>query len=93
VAAYDLDVLAADILGLANHFGAARFSIIGHDWGASVGWWLATFSSERLERLVLMNAPPPVVWREAMSDHLEQRRRSLYAPFCASACRPAAAFA
>jgi len=69
VAAYDLDRLAGDVAGFADYFGQQRFSLVGHDWGASVGWWLATKSPERLRRLVLMNAPHPAVWREAMRNH------------------------
>jgi epoxide hydrolase 4 len=37
VSAYDLDMLAADVIGLADHFGCYRFTVIGHDWGGSVG--------------------------------------------------------
>ena len=40
--AYDIDVLATDIAGLAAHFGQRRYTVIGHDWGALVAWWIAT---------------------------------------------------
>jgi epoxide hydrolase 4 len=78
IAAYDLDRLAADITDLADHFGARRLSIIGHDWGGAVGWWIATRSPARLDRLAVINAPHPSVWREAMRSNPEQRRKSLY---------------
>lgn len=78
VAAYDLDVVAGDILALAERFGRKRFSVVGHDWGASVGWWLAQRHPERIERLVALNAPHPAVWRQAMRRHPEQRRKSRY---------------
>lgn len=42
--AYRLDNLANDILALADHFGQAKFQVVGHDWGASVAWWLATIA-------------------------------------------------
>src|SRR5215831_11749379 len=41
IGAYDLDQLAADVLGLADHFRQQTFSVVGHDWGAAVAWWLA----------------------------------------------------
>ena len=78
VEAYDLDWLAADVVGLADHFECRRFAVVGHDWGGAVGWWIATFQPERLERLVVMNAPHPSVWRKAMRINPEQRRRSRY---------------
>jgi epoxide hydrolase 4 len=81
VLAYDLDALAADVIGLADHFGCYRFTVIGHDWGGSVGWWIATRHAERLEQLAVLNAPHPIIWREAMQSHPEQRRRSRYVQF------------
>jgi len=78
LAAYELDRLAADVLSLAAEYGRERFRVVGHDWGASVGWWLATAHAERIERLVAMNAPHPSVWYEAMTRDPVQRRRSWY---------------
>jgi pimeloyl-ACP methyl ester carboxylesterase len=81
VAAYDLDVLAADIVGLADGFNARRFAVVGHDWGGTVGWWIATRHPQRLAQLAVMNAPHPSVWREAMRTNPEQRRKSRYVNF------------
>jgi pimeloyl-ACP methyl ester carboxylesterase len=78
VAAYDLDLLAADILGLAKGIGRRRFSVVGHDWGASVGWWIATRHADRVDRLIAVNAPHPAVWVQAMRTDPEQRGRSRY---------------
>ena len=41
VSAYALDTLAADVVGIADAFGADRFHLVGHDWGAVIGWWVA----------------------------------------------------
>jgi epoxide hydrolase 4 len=78
IQAYDLDRLAADVVGLADHFECRRFTVVGHDWGGAVGWWIATLQPDRLERLIVMNAPHPSVWRKAMRTNPEQRRRSRY---------------
>jgi pimeloyl-ACP methyl ester carboxylesterase len=59
VSQYDLDRVADDIVGLADHFGRQTFAIVGHDWGASVGWWLATRHRERITRFAALNAPHP----------------------------------
>jgi pimeloyl-ACP methyl ester carboxylesterase len=78
VAAYDLDVLARDIVGLADHFGAKTFSLVGHDWGAIVGWWLAQNYPDRVAKFVSISAGHPAVWRERMESDPVQRRLSTY---------------
>ena len=80
-ASYDLDALAADIVGLADYFGQETFDVVGHDWGASVGWWLAGRHASRVRRLAVLNAPHPAVWLEAMRNHPEQKRKSGYVRF------------
>ena len=38
VAAYALDTLTADIIGLIDAAGRERATLIGHDWGGIVAW-------------------------------------------------------
>jgi pimeloyl-ACP methyl ester carboxylesterase len=78
VAAYDLDVLATDVIALADALGLGEFALVGHDWGASVGWWVAQHHTARLRCLVAMNAPHPAVWRDAMQHDPQQRKLSWY---------------
>ena len=51
IGSYDLDQLVADVVGLADHFRHQTFAVVGHDWGASVGWWLAGRHANRVRRL------------------------------------------
>jgi pimeloyl-ACP methyl ester carboxylesterase len=81
IASYDLDQLAADVAGLADQFGQETFAVAGHDWGASVGWWLAGQHPQRVRRLAVLNAPHPAVWLEAMRNNPDQKRRSSYVRF------------
>ncbi|WP_419827043.1 alpha/beta fold hydrolase [Sphingomonas sp.] len=81
LAAYTLDVLAADVIGLADAFGAARVHLVGHDWGAVIGWWVAARHADRLERVVLMNGPHPDVWARQALKHPTQALRSTYVAF------------
>jgi epoxide hydrolase 4 len=78
VAAYDLDVLADDIVSLADSFGIHEFSLIGHDWGGLVAWWIAAHHPDRLTGYVTLAAPHPSVWVDAMRNHPAQRRKSWY---------------
>jgi pimeloyl-ACP methyl ester carboxylesterase len=79
--AYRLDVLADDVAGLAETLGHQEFQIVGHDWGGSVAWSVASRYSSRLKRAVMLNAPHPGVWMHAMKNDSEQRSRSAYARF------------
>ena len=78
VASYDLDQLAADVAGLADHFGRETCAVAGHDWGAAVAWWLASSQPQRVERLAILNAPHPAVWLDAIRNDPVQKRKSSY---------------
>jgi epoxide hydrolase 4 len=78
VAAYDLDELAQDIIGLADTLGLARFAVVGHDWGGTVAWWIASRAPERLSRFAVLAAPHPAVWMDAIRNDPSQRKRSGY---------------
>lgn len=81
-AAYDLDVLAADVVGLIDHFGYERVFLAGHDWGAVVAWWLAGKAPQRLRRLAVLNVPHPAVATAAIREgNWRQALRSWYILF------------
>jgi epoxide hydrolase 4 len=79
--AYDLDVLAADIMALADALGSEKVRLVGHDFGGLVAWWIAACHPERVERLAVINAPHPEVFGPYLRRHPTQMMRSLYAGF------------
>jgi len=79
--AYDLDRLAKDVIGLADALGRERFAVVGHDWGGLVAWWTASRYRDRVEKLVVLNAPHPAVAGSYMRSHPSQMLRSLYVGF------------
>jgi pimeloyl-ACP methyl ester carboxylesterase len=81
VAAYALDVLAADIAGLIASTGRARASIVGHDWGGIVAWWVAARYPERVDRLVALNAPHPLAFQRYLRTSPRQLLKSWYTFF------------
>ena len=81
VAAYHLDRLAGDVVALADACGFGRFVLAGHDWGGLVAWWVASFHSQRVERLAILNAPHPGIVRDYIRRHPGQWLRSLYVGF------------
>jgi epoxide hydrolase 4 len=80
VAAYALQRLVEDAVGLLDTLGAERAAVVGHDWGGLIGWTLAARHPERVRRLVVINAPHPARFRQLLRTP-DQLRRSWYAAF------------
>ena len=81
ISAYNIDTLAADVVGLIDAAGCQRAVVVGHDWGAAVAWWVAATYPERVERLVVLNVPHPAVMKRFASRNLGQILRSWYIGF------------
>ncbi|PON99558.1 Epoxide hydrolase-like [Trema orientale] len=54
---YTVIHLVGDIIGLIDHFGEKQAFVVGHDWGAVVGWHLSLFRPERVKALVALSVP------------------------------------
>src|SRR5205823_6486193 len=78
VSDYEVPVLVADIEALADHFGAKTFVLVGHDWGGAVAWAFAIAHPDRLEKLVIINAPHPALFIRQLLDNPDQRNASKY---------------
>lgn len=76
---YTIDALVGDVIGLMDHFGAAKANVVGHDWGAGVAWAIAQQHPERVSRLSVMQVPPAALWRKNMG--FRQLMRSWYMLF------------
>jgi epoxide hydrolase 4 len=81
VAAYSIDTLAADVIGLADSLGRTCFALAGHDWGGVVGWWAVSRYPDRIERFAALNAPHPMAGRDAVRNNPVQRKMSRYVGF------------
>jgi pimeloyl-ACP methyl ester carboxylesterase len=81
IAAYTLDSLADDVIGLADALGRDRFAVVGHDWGGVVAWRLAARNPERVIRAAILNAPHPATLRRYARAHPSQAMKSWYVSF------------
>lgn len=73
---YNLDALAADIVGLIDAAGAEKAYLAGHDWGAAVAWWMGLKHPERLHKIVVVNAPHNLVMQRHLQGDFKQMRKS-----------------
>ena len=78
VSAYDVRELAADALAVAAALGHDRVHVVGHDWGASVGWQLAARHAPRVLTLTALSIPHLAAFGRAVAEDPEQRRLSAY---------------
>jgi epoxide hydrolase 4 len=77
VKAYDVGLLAADIVDLIHERGEQSALVAGHDWGGSIAWELAMNHPEVVDRLAILNAAHPRKLSQGL-HHPGQLRKSWY---------------
>jgi epoxide hydrolase 4 len=78
VSAYKIRTLVEDVRALADHLGHRKFVLVGQDWGGLIAWTFAMYYPERLEKLVIMNAPHPAIFERELRDNPAQQHASQY---------------
>lgn len=78
VASYNIDVLAADVMGILDAYRLEKALVAGHDWGGSVAWRAAHVYPERVEKLLILNVPHSSVLKRAVRKNPKQMARSWY---------------
>lgn len=76
--AYHLDQLVEDARQLIGHLGHGRATVVGHDWGGFIAWWLAIRHPEAVAGLVAINAAHPGIFSRLLRDSPAQREASRY---------------
>jgi pimeloyl-ACP methyl ester carboxylesterase len=75
--AYAMEALVGDVLGILDALEVDRADVVGHDWGAALGWALAAFAPQRVRRFVALSVGHP----SGYFDSLRQREMSWYMLF------------
>jgi pimeloyl-ACP methyl ester carboxylesterase len=57
VGEYSLDRLASDVMALADACNFERFHLVGHDWGAAVGWIVVRDHAARVASWAALSVP------------------------------------
>lgn len=78
VEAYAIDRLVSDVIGLMDAIGLERTHVVGHDWGAAVGWFTAAWHPSRVQTLTAVSVPHPGAFARAWAGDADQQRRSSY---------------
>jgi pimeloyl-ACP methyl ester carboxylesterase len=78
VDAYRVPVIVEDVRALAMELKAKKFVLVGHDWGGVIAWAFAAQHPEKLEKLVIINAPHPTVFSRELAGNPAQQKASAY---------------
>lgn len=78
VGQYRTERIVEDLIALADALGLKQFTLVGHDWGGAVAWLAALKHPERVARLVIVNAPHPLVFQKTVVEDEPQRAASQY---------------
>jgi len=73
--------MAGDVIALADAWGAERFHLVGHDWGAGCGWSVVDLSPERLLSWSALSVPHVGAFGKAIREDPDQQQKSTYITF------------
>lgn len=65
---YSFQVMRDDVVGALDQLGLDRVTLVGHSMGGGVAYMVAIEWPERIDRLVIEDAPPPYVRNRAIPD-------------------------
>ena len=75
---YKINKLTQDVVNLADAFKANRFHLIGHDWGAAVGWVLSSMCKDKIITYSALSVPHLDAFSDAISNNKIQKKKSYY---------------
>jgi pimeloyl-ACP methyl ester carboxylesterase len=79
VEAYRVKNLVRDVLALGDQLSPNKpFTVVGHDWGASVAYATAIAAPHRISKLIVINGVHPGPFQRALVEDEAQRKASSY---------------
>ena len=78
VKAYRAKHLVEDLRLLIDQLGGKPCVLVAHDWGGAAAWNFAAQHPDYLSRLVIINAPHPVVFARELRSSPAQQKASAY---------------
>lgn len=65
VQAYRLTELISDVVAVLGGLGSKPATLVGHDWGGMIAWWVAISHPHLVKRLAVLAAPHPLAYLAA----------------------------
>jgi len=75
---YSIDKLSKDIMDIAQYAGRENFHLIGHDWGAVIGWQIVHDNPDSILSWTGLSVPHTQSFFEALLNDRDQIKRSKY---------------
>jgi pimeloyl-ACP methyl ester carboxylesterase len=78
IADYRIAEPVADAVAVLDALGVDAAHVVGHDWGATVGWSLAAAHPDRVRTLTAVSVPHPRALADGLRTNWLQRARFAY---------------
>ena len=78
VSQYLVSQMVSDVFSVADVFGEEHFHLVGHDWGALVGWSAVLAKPSRIISWTPLSIAHPAAFGEALRSDPDQQSRSGY---------------
>ena len=78
VADYRTSALVKDVFAVADLAGSEKFHLVGHDWGAAVGWGAVLEKPSSIISWTPMSIAHPAAFGAALENDPEQQAKSSY---------------
>lgn len=75
---YAMGPIVADTVGMLDALELDRVDVVGHDWGANVGWLTASWHPTRVRSLTAVSVPHPLAYGWAFRHDPEQQQKASY---------------
>lgn len=75
---YKLEALAGDIIDISKALNRSKFHLVGHDWGAAIGWKVVYDHPDTVISWTGLSLPHLQAFGEAIVNDKEQQKMSRY---------------
>ena len=76
---YEMPKLVADVDAVIAAEGYRTATVLGHDWGGSIAWMYAFTHPDKLDNLIVLSTPHPILFMQQMQTNPAQQASSQYA--------------